>query len=135
MSDKTIGHIDCNVCGSGRAHVRIAKTQLAYVVCARCNSQTFARSDLSDTLIRSRMRQVPEKVPEKVPELVPEVVPEVAPGKVQAPTRGRWKEPEKAPKLAPGKEPEKVQEDGVVVPEVQVIPVPDRGEWVPFWKV
>lgn len=64
-----IGHIDCGICGSERAQVRVSgRSNLVYVVCNRCNSQTFPRSDLSDQMVRQRMRPVP---PQAAPEPQP----------------------------------------------------------------
>lgn len=55
MAAELIGQARCwnPRCGSDKARVTLAKSGLPVMTCNRCNSQLFARSDLSDDGIRA----------------------------------------------------------------------------------
>lgn len=50
-----IGRARCPVCRSDRAHLRVSAKELAYTTCNACNSQCFARSEISDTHLRGAL--------------------------------------------------------------------------------
>lgn len=60
-----IGHFTCGICGSDRARVTLSKARLPVITCQRCHSQTFARGDLSDDLVRAKLRPVEAPAPER----------------------------------------------------------------------
>src|SRR4051812_33956609 len=61
MAAVLIGLCACPLCGSKRAKLTLAKSGLPVLTCNACNSQSFARSDRSDMLMRERL--VPAEKP------------------------------------------------------------------------
>jgi len=55
MASDAVGRMKCPICSSKRARVSISKGGRAVLICNACHFQGFARSDYSDTLIRSAM--------------------------------------------------------------------------------
>ena len=53
MAAELIGRCRCPVCGSDKARLTLAKSQLAVLTCNGCNFQGFARSGTSDEKLRS----------------------------------------------------------------------------------
>lgn len=77
MANEVIGHVRCPWCASNKARVSVTKSGLSAVTCSTCHSQTFARSDYSDTKIRQAMtpvRQQPAPPVAADPIIVPGVV-------------------------------------------------------------
>lgn len=68
--ENEIGRCTCPVCASDKARLRVSAKQLPYVVCDACHVQVFARSDVSDRLLRDRLIAEPVAKPEPVPEPV-----------------------------------------------------------------
>lgn len=109
MAD-AIGRIKCPCCSSKRARVSVSKAGRCCITCNACHFQGFARSDYSDTLIRSAM--TPEAAARAADEAAPKP-PEPAPGMEIAPKlEGVKVEPKAAPKrvralaaVAPKEEP------------------------------
>lgn len=83
--DRTIGRGRCPACGSDGARLAVsAKNKLAYLMCpvprqGGCGLQVFARSDVSDSHVRSwHVPEAPAPAPEPAP--VPEPAPAPVPG-------------------------------------------------------
>lgn len=73
MANKTIGLFRCGICGSTKARVSVSRAGLPVITCNSCHSQTFARSDVSDGLIREQLLPLPvvETIDPKGPEVLP----------------------------------------------------------------
>lgn len=70
MSDENlIGHGTCPLCGNAKARFTFSKKSLACIVCNACNFQGFARSDNSDSRLRSLVKPVTAKQEPKAPEV------------------------------------------------------------------
>lgn len=88
MANEVIGNVRCPWCSSDKARVSVTKSGLCAVTCSACHSQTFARSDYSDTKIRQAMtpvRQQPAPPVAADPIIVPGVVVEANEAKKEEP--------------------------------------------------
>jgi hypothetical protein len=77
--ENEIGRCRCPVCESDKASLRVSAKQLAYVTCNTCNTQIFARSDRSDSMLRGRLVKA-EAAPVVEPEAKPAPAAKSAPG-------------------------------------------------------
>lgn len=75
-NENFIGHGACPVCGSDKAQFKYSAKKLAYCTCNGCNVQIFARSDNSDSRLRSFVRAA--ATPETAMPLAPEPPPATA---------------------------------------------------------
>lgn len=78
-----IGKARCPLCAGQAAHLSVSKKQLACIACpppalGGCGSQTFARSDVSDGLLR-KLHLVGEPTPTPAPGPVADPKPAPAP--------------------------------------------------------
>lgn len=81
MANEMIGTVRCPWCASDKAKVTVTKSGLCAVTCNACHSQTFARSDYSDTKIRQAMTPA-QKQPAPPVAADPIIVQGVVPGVV-----------------------------------------------------
>jgi len=67
MAAELIGRCRCPLCGSDKARLSLAKSQLAVMTCNGCNCQLFARSDISDGKLRQLLATEPATPPAPPP--------------------------------------------------------------------
>ena len=85
MADR-IGRGRCPLCKSAKAFVSVSKRQLALITCNSCHSQTFARSDASDGIIRAEfLINTPDAANEPITAPVSPAATEPAPTILQGP--------------------------------------------------
>jgi hypothetical protein len=87
MAAETIGRCKCPLCGSVKAKLSLAKSGLPVLTCNGCNTQSFARSERSDDLMRALLVRE-EPAPEPAPP-VPAPAPEIKPAPA-APAKPAW---------------------------------------------
>lgn len=66
MNEKSLGKIDCPVCGFV-ADLKETKKGKAYVTCGECGSQTFARGFVADSKLRGKINTQIEQTQERKP--------------------------------------------------------------------
>lgn len=118
---EAIGRMKCPICSSKRARVSVSTKGRCCITCNACHFQGFARSDYSDTLIRSVM--TPEAAARVADEAAPKP-PEPAPGMEIAPKlEGVKVEPKAAPR--------KARAPAAVAPKAEPEPVAPKVEPAP----